>query len=626
MLLSSISIRNFRCHANLTDIPLHRLTVFIGENDAGKTGILAAIELLLTSKAPQPTDFGLVLGAGRGDEAASQTSVEIVVQGKFLIEPHDVGIPSHWITDSPERVVVTKTCSNGSVKWEVDGFGFVDSRYNTFDRQPAPIQKALLELLEIDPGSNASERKQQFEEAAVTDKISRHHTKITVAHAELAPYLPRLEYIASSDYRDPDGMVRRTLHNVVSQYVHPVNEAGEKTLLPALNEIQSQIQAALNSEAAKIAEVLRASHPRIQRVEVKAAYDFANVISATNMIVDLGEGLQPVSSFGWGTKKKIWFGLLDWERSIASSSSSAGGGSIVRAYDEPDINLDYAAERKLFANVLAATRDPESRIQSVVCTHSMTLVDRAPAESINLIRVDDNGMRQVEYIAGTDDEDVKEFLATIGRTVGLSNSAFFYERGFLIVEGESEDEAIPTLYRHLFNRSLIEDGIVLINLFTCSAWKSILKLLQRHRADRTVFLLDADCQNSESSGYITPATLEESLFPSDFVTTSCFYIGDKEFEDAFFTADIVNVLNGYWPRADGVLWTHTEIDTLRAAGQKFSEDIRQCVRSTCMPHLRSSFRKPAFAGRLAEHCRAESQIPQPIRDAFTAIRARTGIV
>lgn len=343
-------------------------------------------------------------------------------------------------------------------------------------------------------------------------------------------------------------MVQRTLQAVVDSFLRPEDpETGERELLSELQEIRARINDALDAKSKQMLHTLQAANPRLISVKVNPVIDFSRSVTATNLMLDTGQGPQLVDSFGEGTKKKLWMGLLDWERQTQREFQDI---PVIRAYDEPDVNLDYAAERKLFAGIIDATRSTVTRTQAIVCTHTLTLIDRAPAESINLIEVGDDGTRSIEYVSGDaekEDEDVTNFLSMIGRSVGLTNSALFYERAYLLVEGESEENAVPILYRNLYGRSMIEDGIVLIPLFTCSAWKAILKVLQRYKIDSTVILLDQDCTTPESSGRVTPEALAEMGYPPEFITTSCFYIGDREFEDAFQTADIVAVLNSVWP-------------------------------------------------------------------------------
>ena len=339
-------------------------------------------------------------------------------------------------------------------------------------------------------------------------------------------------------------------------------------------------------------------------------------------MLDLGNGLQYVDAFGEGTKKKLWLGLLDWERDVQSEFE---GRSIIQAYDEPDVNLDYEAKHKLFTNILADTEKTNSLIQSIICTHEVTMIDHAPASSINLIKVENDNSRIIDRLHDSDDESVKDFLAMLSRTAGISNSAIFYEKAFIIVEGESEETALPILYRNLYGHSYIQDRVTFIDLRTCGAWKSVLNILLDNRANISIMLLDQDCTDPNSSGYVTDAVLEEIGYPSDWKDNNCFYIGAKEFEDTFQFEDIVTVLNNHWPKENGAIWAVSEIEQLNISSEKFSNDLLDHVRRTCTPSLRNNAKKPDFAEKLAQHCQAREQVPQVIQDVFAKARAIAGV-
>lgn len=616
MLLKSLTVTNFRCFINVPPIPMHRLTVFIGENDSGKTAILDALEILLTNKRPstsEPSDFSM---SPDGDVADT-----IVIGGIFELDDRDTILEDYRTTDGNE-LVLTKTFTASSILCEVQGRSFADPRWNDFGRQSAPIQRELLQTLGIAPGSNSTRRCAQFDEAVSTGALTKVPATVEIRFADIADHLPRFERIASTEYRHPDTMVQRTLQAVVDSFLRPENqETGERELLPELQDIKSRVKNALDAKLEQMLDTLKTNNPRLISAEVDPDIDFSRGVTATNLMLDTGQGPRLVDSFGEGTKKKLWMGLLDWEQQTQRELQDI---PTIRAYDEPDVNLDYAAERKLFAGIIDATRSPERRTQAVVCTHTLTLIDRAPAKSINLIKADAGGARSIEYVSDDADEEVKRFLCTIGRSVGLTNSALFYERAYVVVEGESEENALPILYRNLYGHSIIEDGIVLIPLLTCSAWKAVLKVLLKYKIDRTVMLLDQDCTTPGSSARITPESLAEVGYPPEFLTTSCFFIGTKEFEDAFGAADIVAVLNSVWPKEDSTAWTEAEIDGFRDPACKFSDDLLHCVRRTCVKCQRNLARKPEFAEKLARHCSTSAQIPQTIRLVFEELRDRSG--
>ena len=615
MFLRSLRVKDFRCFGDLPSIPIRQLTVFIGENDAGKTAILNALEILLTDKKPSPDDFRTLSSNG-------ERTNTIIIGGTFDLQNYDT-LPHDFQTLDGKEFRLTKIFTESNVRCEVSGRDFPDHRWNTFQKQKAAVQKELLQAVGLEPASNEEQRCWQFHQAVETGILKKEAATLEVKINELTDHLPRFEPVASTDYKHPDSMVQRTLQEVVFSSLHPENpDTGERELLPELKRIEQDIKRELDARIKQMYETLRRENPRLVTVEASPTIDFSRSVTSLNLMVDAGEGLRLVSSFGEGTKKKLWMGLLEWQR---RAREEIKGISTIRVYDEPDVNLDYAAEKRLFASIVEATRAVDSRIQAVVCTHSVTFIDRAPGEAINLIKANEDGTRLVHHMENNDDEEgMKEFLETVGRSVGLTNSAFFYERSFLVVEGESEENALPIIYRNLYGRSYVEDGIVLINLFTCGAWKAVLKLLGRQKAPITVLFLDSDCKAENSTARVTPRALLDVGYPEYFRDNSCFYIGDKEFEDAFSSQIITEVLNSHWPKEDGALWTIPDVDQFRQPGRKFSAELVEHVRLNCEKKRRSSAKKPEFAERLARDCKDAGQVPEAIHAVFGELRKRAG--
>lgn len=613
MILKKLCIKGFRCYQDTSNIPIHNLTVFVGQNDVGKTYLLKAVEVLLTNKHPTEGDYRKCVDGATEDL--------IVISGEFVLEDHDT-IPEDFRSTDNSHFRLSKTFTKTSVKCEIDGRGYSDPRFDSFMNQKAAVQKELLESLGVEPTGNAQAREGQLEQAEIDGSLVKTSQIRDVQFSVLSEHLPMFQLISSTSYKHPDSFVQQTLRVAVNSYINPVDEStGQSRLIDSLRPVKSGIEDALNAEVMKVKRFLKVSDKDLVDISVAPAIDFSKSLSAINLMADVGEGFQSIDDFGEGRKKKFWMGLLEWDRAIQKQSTNR---SVLRAYDEPDVNLDYEAERRLFGSILSLTKRESSKVQALICTHAVTMVDQAPAEAINLIEVDDVGQRVVNYLKSEGNDDLKNFLAVVGRSSGISNSALFYEKAFLIVEGESEENAIPILYQHLYGKSLIEDRITLINLRTCGAWKSVLGVLSHNRATLTVMLLDQDCNEQGSSGHVTEELLSEIGYPSDFKGENCFYVGRKEFEDAFRTDDIVAVLDLHWPKKDEQSWNQTEIDELRAEGRKFSKDLMDHVRRNCETSLRNTARKPEFAERLAMYCKDEQQIPSEVKRTFERIRSIAG--
>lgn len=610
MQLERLSVRGFKCFSDLADVPFHRLSIFVGENDSGKTALLDALELLLTPEAPTRNDF---------HRAADGTQGRLIeIEGHFLLEAHDT-VPQEW-RGPDNRFQLKRTFTPESRECHVEGLVFLEPRWGTFSKLSAEEQKELLAGLGLAPGANKADRQLQCEQAVSQGRVPRVPGLVAVDMAVLRDHLPRFDRVASAEYNHPDSIIQRTLRRVVEEVVEPVDAAtGQRVLRLELGNLRDELKGELDRKVAEMMAHVRAVHPKVKSMSVAPHLEFSRSVSTMNLMVDTGDGPGAVDACGEGTKKKLWVALLEWERDTLKSIPQQAA---FRVLDEPDVNLDYTAERRIFSNLLSDLLEQGSRLQAVVCTHAMTLVDRAPAESINLIRVAPDGLRRVEYLEGSQDAEVRDFLGSVGRTVGVSNSALFYERAFIVVEGESEENAIPFLYKAMHGRSMAEDGIVLLNLATCSAWKAALGILLKNRSAVTVMLLDSDCRNPESSGYVTLASLETVGYPPVFLEQSCFFVGTKEFEDAFDDADILAVLNDEWPRDDAP-WTSLDLAELRDPSRKFSEELLKRVRKSCRLEKRQSARKPSFALRLAQQAVKSSRIPTAICEALQAVRDRS---
>ena len=251
-------------------------------------------------------------------------------------------------------------------------------------------------------------------------------------------------------------------------------------------------------------------------------------------------------------------------------------------------------------------------------------MNNAPSRAINLNRTYCDAARSVDRITGPEDEEVVQFFGEIGRAVGLSNTVLLQERGFLVVEGSSEADSVPKIYRKLHGSSMREDGLILVNLRTCSAWKSVLEMLLKNRLPMTHILLDADCKDPNSSARISPEAFAELGCDPNFQDQQVSYIGDKEFEDAFTNEVIVRALNKEFPREDGAEWTEKQIDSMRHFGDKFSDNFKMIVRQQCLRRLRSAVGKPSLAAAIADQCESESDVPRVLVDAFKDLRERAG--
>jgi ABC-type cobalamin/Fe3+-siderophores transport system ATPase subunit len=588
--------------------------VLVGENDAGKSVVLEAIEILVTGR--------VLLDEHRRDYGGAKAA-ETTLEGIFAVEELDT-LPEEFRTGAGRNELrIFRRSSGVASELQVWQMGFENAEFDQFTG--AERQKELLRGMGLIPGGNETQRKEQLKELINEGRLVRNTVRpVTLPNfSMLAGHMPRIQRIASNEYRTPDSMIQRALQQIAARLIAPPDADGNPREDTRLIEVRGEIVLRLNTEVDRITDVLRNVHPQIRRVAVNPSIDFARSVTATPLVVDLGEGDRPLTEFGEGTRKRMWLGLLDWEQQVARENAA---GSTIRLYDEPDVNLHYAAQRQLFRVVSDLACSAEARTQCIICTHSVTLIDRAPCESVNLIQRLDDGQRALKRINPAA-PDVMGFFNEVGQAVGLSNTALLYERGFLLLEGDSEMESLPMLYRQLWNRGTADDGLILVNLSTCSAWKAVMQVLLQNRQVLTHLLLDADCQAENSSARLTPLTLADVGCDAEFAQTHVTFVGEKEFEDAFQDEVIARGLNADFPREDGANWIEKlpDIRANAALGGKFSELVKEAVRTGCIRSRRADARKPKIARAIAGACITPDEIPLAIQSALTSLRHWAGL-
>src|SRR3990172_9086532 len=214
MLLERLSLRGFRCYADVQSIPFHRLTVFIGENDSGKTCVLDALVLLLTANVPAHDDYH--------KRATGETADVIEIRGEFDLEPHD-SLPHDLRTAGGTRLHLAKRYTAAATEVLIEGRGYSEPRWTNFPKEGADAQKELLQTLGLAPGPNKDARLEQFRQAVADDRIPKIETRLAVPFLDLRDHLPRFERVASAEYNNPEAMVQRTLRAVVETVLQTVD-------------------------------------------------------------------------------------------------------------------------------------------------------------------------------------------------------------------------------------------------------------------------------------------------------------------------------------------------------------------------------------------------------------------
>ncbi|MCK4796531.1 MAG: AAA family ATPase, partial [Spirochaetes bacterium] len=405
------------------------------------------------------------------------------------------------------------------------------------------------------------------------NRLDKSQNWYSIKWTQVSEFLPLFEYYGNSDYGNPQKLIENTLSSVYRTFFYNYDKEGNEVLKNDLEIKQKEIRKELDK---KIKDELKTKVKNIiGKVETIAGdYDinFAEGFRLSNIIVDFGTGRRSINNIGEGSKKRLFLAIMEWDKEIRSKDSHK---RVIRGYDEPDSSLHYSAQKEMYYTLEKISKNESAKVQPLICTHSISMIDRTPAKSINHI-VHENGVSTINILTGSDDSDIKEFLDKVSEISGMKNSSIFFERCFVIIEGPTEYNALPILYKKYHDRSLSEDGIVLLNIEGNGSWKNFLKLLVRNKSKATLMLLDTDTNLNGTKNEVNIKSLKKIGFDQQFLNNSVILIGDKEFEDVFPNNVICRCLNKYWPKINDEVWIEEDIEPLRDH-DKFSDSLKKIV-------------------------------------------------
>lgn len=587
MKLRNLRIKGLKCYKDSGIIPFHNLSVFIGENDSGKSTALDALEFLLNNKSPR-------YSVNESDNDFRTDTEFIEITGTFTTKNQPNEIKPFIFNDELKlKKIFSK---NNSLKAEVYSEVFKDNKLNTFESMNSKELIELLIRLKIDKKQNQTERKEAvrkyINESPNLDKIP---TWKEVKMNEISSFLPDFHRYSSSDYGNPENLIRKTLEDVYRAWFYEKDNEGNESLRADFTTLKTDILIDINEKLeTKLLNHIKIHTPEIANIVARCDIDFAKGLSFSGLSIKEKLGSEKsLNQIGEGSKKKIFLSILEWDSEINLSLDPPR--NIIRGYDEPDANLHYDAQRKMFYVINDLVQNKNLNIQAIICTHSLTMIDRAPAKCINhIIRNEIKEESIIEYLESENDEDINVFLNQISEISGIKNSSIFYEKCFLLVEGQSEQNALPVIYKKHTGRSMSEDGIILINLETNGQWNNALKFLHSKKAKCTVLLLDSDTQLKNSTNKVTKEKLARVGFDSSFLKDHCFFIGDKEFEDVITDDQYVRIYNEKFPKNDNSEWIKNNFSNIRN-DKKFSNSLK-----TLLIEQKQNLGKPEIASATAE--------------------------
>lgn len=539
-LLRSIRIQRFR---SLEDVRVELpdgMAVLTGENDGGKTAFLDAIAFLLGEYSPEEADITSDAGDGEGIEVVG-TFISVHGEDQITLRStHSAG--GRTVRQVRERV------------------------HEKFGSRPEVIPLNDLRTLFDDLGipSPGGTSKAPFVDAAnkwIADQPDEDFVNTwNPVPKEVDSRLPDTNWFRSTDVTDP----YRTVSAFAEREVHRLLRESDRD---EFGDVSKDLKRTVAKRFGKLRTKLREHVPEFADITLDAEADFTRPTVNVTFSVRRDADDPPINFDKEGEGIRRRFTIAIHESDLEGLQSSSPDVSTLLAYDEPDTHLDYGAQRELFDILRKQAELPQ--VQVVIATHSRNFIDRVPLPGLLHLVLDDERHTEIEVLAAETQEEELRFLASVSAGLGLRNSILLDERCFLVVEGDTEEYAVPELFRAATGHGLTGSGITLINTKGTGAVRRLVDMLVQKWHRDIILLVDNDAREDLRDRLDRWALFEDE---------TAFFIGSKEFEDAFSDEHWVRALNQRYPKADGTPWREQEIASLRDE-EKFSDALTRLVAS-----------------------------------------------
>ena len=486
MRLVRLDTNNFRSIKNIEALRLEPLQGFVGENNAGKSNVLRAIDCFLSAGAGgmRPDDF-------------NDPGQEAIIEAEFggLSDSERNRLRTYLIGDRlilQKRLAIIRDDRRAKTKVTAEYHGYhaeprdwwLSTAKVIEQKGPRPKWADIATehgIFDYVRGENGRVNKTSYEAGLTKFLYERENieydapvlgqTQALGIQQNLLASLPEFyllpaitDYSDEIDRRSPSTVFRRLMADLADRILRADPRYGEiestlttlrQLLNPANEGEEPQRLEALSSVEISLRDIIKRLMPSVDGVQLAVEVEESKEIFSKGVTIRVDDGvLTDVLAKGHGMQRSIVFALL--QMLIKSGQQQGETRPIILGIEEPELYIHPHAQRLIFRvlkEFAGLTDDADQALgtdQVIYSTHSPAFVDISRYERIGVVRKEATAGTIIKQCAvgvlGTVEERKGFKLLT---SFGLKHNELFFARDCIIVEGPEDEVGIIATARKL---------------------------------------------------------------------------------------------------------------------------------------------------------------------------------
>lgn len=499
MRLTKIRVQNFRSIKDTGDISLEPLQALVGENNAGKSNILRALQCFLQA------------GAG-GTEASdfNDPTRLFTIQCEFggLSEDERRKLRPYIVGDNVTlrkelRIVEDDARGKSSVKAEYHGYqaepadeylsiSKIEARYGARPRwEDIATEAGIIDYVRGSDGRvNKATYKNGIEKFLVENDVQYElpvlgETQALGIPQNLLSALPEFyllpaitDYSSEIDKRSSTTVFRQLMAELSERVMKPDPRYQElERALAQVRALLNRVTAdeaapqrldALNGIETSLKNVITKLMPSVKSIDLTVDIDASKDLFSKGVSIKIDDGvLTDVVDKGHGMQRSLVFSLLQMLITSARNRAPDRVRSIILAIEEPELYIHPHCQRLIFRVLrdFAGVTDDEGEVrgtdQVLYTTHSPAFIEVWNYHRIGLVRKTSlESGTVVKQAARTTlglPQDRKTFKMLT--SFGLKHNEVFFSRYAVIVEGPEDEVGVIATARKLGRLDELPDEI-----------------------------------------------------------------------------------------------------------------------------------------------------------------------